>query len=125
MKKDPEALSPEKIWKHTVDFRRASKGKTSDAVMVQFFKDKVSGCELVDVPCLACIRLFKALNTACYVPTSDFRCCMETALEFATIPDIVRAISFVLNIDIELPSEKTMSKGNFLRKCIDALHLFC
>ncbi len=63
--------------------------------------------------------LFRALNTACSTPSSDFRYCMETALEWASIPDIVRAISFVLKIDVDLPLEKTMSKSNFLRKSVD------
>jgi len=87
--------------------------------MYQFFKEKIECCELVDVPCHACVWLFKALNTSCSIPSSDFRYCMETALEWASIPDIVRAISFVLKVDIDLPVEKTMSKSNFLRKCVD------
>jgi hypothetical protein len=44
---------------------------------------------------------------------------METALEWASIPDIARAIYYVLKVDIELPIEKYISKSNFLRKCID------
>jgi hypothetical protein len=92
--------------------------------MKKFFKDQLDKFILVDIPCAACVWLFRALTTACDVPGSDFRCCIETALESATIPDIVRAISLVLNIDIDMPHEKTISKQNFLRKCVDdCIHL--
>jgi class I fructose-bisphosphate aldolase len=43
---------------------------------------------------------------------------METSLEWASVPDISRAIFFVLGIDIEIPAEKCACKSQFLRKCI-------
>ena len=88
--------------------------------MVQvFFKEKIASYDLIDVPCPACAWLYKALNNACSVSGYDSHYCMETALEWASVPGIARAIYFVLKVDIDLPREKTMSKSNFLRKCID------
>ena len=43
---------------------------------------------------------------------------METSLEWASIPDISRAILFVLGIDIDLPVEKAACKAEYLRNCI-------
>jgi hypothetical protein len=119
VKRDPEDLSPEKIWKPSLESKRAMKGRNTDTMVQEFFKEKIANCALFDVPCPACVWLYKALNTACLVSGTDFRYCMETALEWASVPDITRAIFFVLKIDIDLPREKTMSKSNFLRKCID------
>ena len=79
---------------------------------------KLKDCELKEMPCHACLWLFKALNTACLSNRTDFRLVMETSLEWASIPDIVRAISFVLMIDLDLPTEKCASKTVFLKKCI-------
>jgi hypothetical protein len=79
VKKDPDAFSPEKIWKPSLETKRGSKGKTSDVVMKKFFKDQLDKFILVDIPCAACVWLFRALTTACDVPGSDFRCCIETA----------------------------------------------
>ena len=43
---------------------------------------------------------------------------METSLEWASIPDISRAILFVLGIDIDIPVEKSACKSEYLRHCI-------
>jgi len=43
---------------------------------------------------------------------------METSLEWASVPDISRAIFFVLGVDIEIPAEKCACKSQFLRNSI-------
>ncbi len=71
-----------------------------------------------DVPCQAAVWLFRALDSACTSISGDYRMAMETSLEFASVPDISRAIFFVLGIDIDIPAEKTACKSLFLRNCI-------
>lgn len=61
VKKNPKALSPEKVWKPTLESKRTVKGTTNDAAMFQFFKEKVQPYELADVQCHACVWLFKVL----------------------------------------------------------------
>jgi len=119
VRRGPDDCSPEKNWKPTLESRRGSKGKIGDAVVQKFIKQRLDLCSFVDAPCSACVWLFRALNTASEVLGSDFRCCMSTALESASIADIITAFSLVLNIDIEMPLERSVSKVNFLRKCVD------
>ena len=75
-------------------------------------------CVTADLPCQAGIWLYRALCTQCEAAVPNFRTAMESSLEWASMPDMTRAISFILNVDIELPSEKCFSKSIFLQKCI-------
>jgi hypothetical protein len=118
IKRDPDDLSPEQVWKPSSQSKRSERGKRSKESTHKFFKDKVDSCVSEDVPCQAAIWLFRALHSACMSTCSDYRMAMETSLEWASIPDISRAIQFVLGIDIDIPVEKCACKTEYLRNCI-------
>jgi len=118
IKRDPDEMSPEKIWKPTSKSKRTEQGKQADVATRKFFQHKVDTCVSAEVPCQAAVWLFCALHTACESNCSDYRMAMETSLEWASVPDISRAIFFVLGIDIEIPAEKCACKSQFLRKSI-------
>ena len=44
---------------------------------------------------------------------------METSLEWASVPDISRAIFFVLGVDIEIPAEKSQFLRNSILHCLE------
>jgi len=118
VKKDPDELSPDKIWKPSKQSDRTERGMRDSLAVKEFFMSRLQDCELKEMPCHACMWLFKSLNNACLAHRTDFRLAMETSLEWASIPDIVRAISFVLAMDIVMPTEKCTNKDVFLKKCI-------
>ena len=118
VKRNPDELSPEKVWKPTSQSKRSERGKRSEESTRNFFQVKVDSCVSEEVPCQAAIWLFRALHSACLSTCSDFRMAMETSLEWASIPDISRAILFVLGIDIDISVEKCACKMEYLRNCI-------
>ena len=118
MKRDPDAISPEKIWKPSSKSKRTERGKETDVATRKFFQHKVDTCVSTEVPCQAAVCLFRALHAACDSNGGDYRMAMETSLEWASVPDISRAIFFVLGVDIEIPAEKCACKSQFLRKSI-------
>ena len=88
------------------------------SLRTSFSKSRLTHASLKMSPCQAAIWLFRALHSALLSTSSDFRMAMETSLEWASIPDISRAILFVLGIDIEIPVEKGACKMEYLRNCI-------
>ena len=106
IKRDPDALSPEKVWKPSSQSKHSERGKRMKESCIKFFQLKVDSCVSEDVPCQAAIWLFRALHSECLSKRGDYRMAMETSLEWASVPDISRAILFVLGIDIDLPVEK-------------------
>ena len=118
VKRDPDDLSPDKVWKPSSQSKRSERGKQGNMATSKFFQMKVDACVSEDVPCQAAVWLFRAMHSACLSNCGDFRMAMETSLEWATVPDISRAIYFVLGIDIALPSEKCACKAEYLRSCI-------
>jgi hypothetical protein len=118
MKRDPDDLSPDIVWKPSAQSKRSERGRQVDVATRAFFKHKVDSCVSADVPCQAAVWLFRALHSACDANNGDYRMAMETSLEWASVPDISRAIFFVLGLDIDIPVEKTACKSQFLRNCI-------
>ena len=118
IKRDPDALSPEKVWKPSTQSKRMERGKQEVVAAKRFFQQRLKDCVTADLPCQAGIWLYRALCTQCEAAVPNFRTAMESSLEWASMPDMTRAISFILNVDIELPSEKCLSKSIFLQKCI-------
>ena len=118
IKRDPDALSPDKVWKPSVQSKRSERGKQADVASRAFFQEKVDACVSPEVPCQAAVWLFRALQSACTSNSGDYRTAMETSLEWASVPDISRAIFYVLGIDIDTPVEKTACKTQFLRNYI-------
>jgi len=119
IKRDPDDISPDKIWKPSTQSKRTERGKHVDVSTKRFFQHKIDLCVSEDVPCQAAVWLFRALHSACSSNCGDYRMAMETSLEWASVPDITRSIFYVLGIDIETPAEKTACKSQFLRNCIN------
>ena len=94
------------------------RGKHTDVATKKFFQQKIDTCISTEVPCQAAVWLFRALHAACDSNCGDYRMAMETSLEWASIPDISRAIFFVLGSNIEIPVEKCACKSQFLRNSI-------
>ncbi len=117
-RRDPDDLSPDKVWKPSIQSKRTERGKHTDVATSKFFQQKIDSCVSEDIPCQAAVWLFRALHSACMSNSGDFRTAMETSLEWASVPDISRAISFVLGIDIDTPVEKCTCKAQYLRMCI-------
>ena len=118
IKRDPDDISPEKVWKPSIQSKRTERGKHADTATKKFFQHKIDLCVSDDIPCQAALWLFRALHSACSSNSGDYRTAMETSLEWASVPDISRAIFFVLGVDIEIPVEKCACKAQYLRKCI-------
>ena len=118
IKRDPEDMSPDKVWKPSSQSKRSERGKAATLATKAFFQNKVDTCVSDDVPCQAAVWLFRALHSACLSNCGDYRMAMETSLESASIPDISRAIYYVLGIDIEIPIEKFACKSVYLHHCI-------
>ena len=118
VKRDPDEISPDKSWKPSTKSKRTERGKEVIVATRKFFQHKVDACVSSDVPCQAAVWLFRALHSACDSNCADYRMAMETSLEWASIPDISRAIFFVLGVDIETPVEKCACKTQFLRNSI-------
>ena len=118
IKRDPDELSPDKVWKPSAQSKRSERGKHADVATRSFFEDKVDACVSTEVPCQAAVWLFRALHSACTSNSGDYRMAMETSLEWASVPDISRAIFVVLGIDIDIPVEKNACKKQFLLNCI-------
>jgi hypothetical protein len=118
VKRDPEELSPEKVWKPSCQSKRSERGRQVHVSTKKFFQMKVDSCISEEVPCPAAVWLFRALHSACLSNCGDYRMAMETSLGWASVPDISRAIYYVLGIDIPLPIEKCACKSEYLRQCI-------
>ena len=119
MKRDPDDISPEKNWKPSTKSQRTERGRHTNLATKKFFQHKVDMCVSAEVPCQAAVWLFRALHAACDSNSGNYRMAMETSLEWASIPDISRAIFFVLGIDIDIPAEKCACKSQFLRNSIN------
>jgi len=118
IRRDPDDLSPDKVWKPSIQSKRTERGKHTDVATSKFFQQKIDSCVSDDIPCQAAVWLFRALHSVCMSNSGDFRTAMETSLEWASVPDISRAIYFVLGIDIDTPVEKCACKAQYLRICI-------